>query len=538
MIDVLGLPFDQYQRYRLVADLLGEVRPRKDVRWRILDVGGRTALLRPFLPRDRVTLVDLEASAEPGLVRGDGSRLPFADRSFDVVCAFDTLEHVPPGRRRTFVSECRRVARTYVVIAGPYASPPVDEAERVLQSFLKDKLAVEHRYLEEHRHHGLPSRAEVEAELARLGAKVASVGHGSLERWLALMCLSMYMDYVPELRGIAGRFYRFYNRSLYESDQGEPVYRHAVVAALDGAPLPAAPARQRPRAPAGALARITDLAFEVIAFDREREAWKAERRRLRAVVRTLEADLAGHRTSLSEVAARRAEQAEVIRTLESDLEGHRSALRDVRADLEREIGARARIVAALEDDLEEHRRALAEVREQAAALEREVLSVNALHQSERQAFEAVRGELERLLGEHRGVVAALERDLQGHRAALRDVRGELEETRRLRAVEAAALAETIGTLERDLSLHEQVVVDVERDLSGHRQVVATLRAESSALRAELERALDERNNARLALEEARAALSEREARIELLRSELRDRWRSLKRALLPRKPTP
>ena len=86
MTDVAALPFDQYQRYRLASDLLDEVRP-KGTTWSVLDVGGRTALLRSFLPRDRVVPVDLEASSERPLVLGDGSALPFADASFDaVVC--------------------------------------------------------------------------------------------------------------------------------------------------------------------------------------------------------------------------------------------------------------------------------------------------------------------------------------------------------------------------------------------------------------------------------------------------------------------
>ncbi|MDE0916614.1 MAG: class I SAM-dependent methyltransferase, partial [Planctomycetota bacterium] len=119
--DLLELPFDQYQRYRLVADILNEVRP-KGRTLSILDVGGRTALLRQFLPSDDVTAVDLEMSDEPGLVLGDGSRLPFQDGSFDVVAGFDTLEHVPPARRTAFVDECARVASRWVVLIGPYAS--------------------------------------------------------------------------------------------------------------------------------------------------------------------------------------------------------------------------------------------------------------------------------------------------------------------------------------------------------------------------------------------------------------------------------
>ena len=47
----LSLPFDQYQRYRLVADLINQVRP-EGRRLRVLDVGGRTGLLKRFLPSE------------------------------------------------------------------------------------------------------------------------------------------------------------------------------------------------------------------------------------------------------------------------------------------------------------------------------------------------------------------------------------------------------------------------------------------------------------------------------------------------------
>lgn len=268
MTEILDLPFDQYQRYKLAADLLTEVRPPGE-RWRVLDVGGRTALLRSFLPQDDVILVDLEESGEPRLVLGDGANLPFADGSFDVVTAFDTLEHVPPRSRKPFVSELRRVAKKYVMIVGPYQSNEVEEAEKLLQRFMKDKLGVEHRYLEEHRRHGLPDRAATEAQLAATGAKVASIAHGNLERWLALICTSMYMDYSVALRGIATRFFRFYNANLYRSDHGQPVYRHAVVAALDGAKLPTGKgALSKPEMPEGGVARLTELAFEIVDFDR------------------------------------------------------------------------------------------------------------------------------------------------------------------------------------------------------------------------------------------------------------------------------
>ncbi|MEC8493887.1 MAG: hypothetical protein VXZ39_03120, partial [Planctomycetota bacterium] len=71
MADVLDLPFDQYQRYALVGALLESVRAPGET-FQVLDVGGRTALLREFLPMDRVQLVDVDPSDVDGLVLGSG----------------------------------------------------------------------------------------------------------------------------------------------------------------------------------------------------------------------------------------------------------------------------------------------------------------------------------------------------------------------------------------------------------------------------------------------------------------------------------
>ena len=289
--DVLALPFDQYQRYRLVADLLRELRGDAP-QLRVLDIGGRTAVLREFLPDARIDLVDVEPSSSAGLVLGDGSRLPFRDASFDAVCAFDTLEHVPVPLREAFVAEALRVSRGWVVLAGPYAHPRVEQAEELLQKFLENKLGERHRYLDEHRHHGLPVRAAVETQLERDGARVLSIPHGNLDRWLVLQCLSMYMDYDPALRPIARDFQRFYNAELYASDHAEPVYRHVVVAALGTQRLPRVERLlSKPVAPEGALRATFDMLGELVHFDRERNWWHAVRGELERVVESYRLEL-------------------------------------------------------------------------------------------------------------------------------------------------------------------------------------------------------------------------------------------------------
>jgi len=87
---------------------------------RVLDVGG-TPLNWSLLPfRPQVTLLNLP-SARPkwpefDCVIGDGRRLPFADRSFDVVFSNSVIEHVGSWEdQRRFADEVLRVGRRYWV---------------------------------------------------------------------------------------------------------------------------------------------------------------------------------------------------------------------------------------------------------------------------------------------------------------------------------------------------------------------------------------------------------------------------------------
>jgi hypothetical protein len=89
---------------------------------RVLDVGGLPFnwSLLPKAPRLVMLNVALPNGPTPGppvaWVVGDGRRLPFEDRAFDLVYSNSVIEHVGDFEsQRRFAEECRRVGRGYYV---------------------------------------------------------------------------------------------------------------------------------------------------------------------------------------------------------------------------------------------------------------------------------------------------------------------------------------------------------------------------------------------------------------------------------------
>ena len=69
-----------------------------------------------------VETLDLDPDLKPDHV-GSATALPFADASYDVVCAFQMLEHLPYEITLQAFAEMVRVSRRHVVISLPDARP-------------------------------------------------------------------------------------------------------------------------------------------------------------------------------------------------------------------------------------------------------------------------------------------------------------------------------------------------------------------------------------------------------------------------------
>lgn len=105
------------RRVRVLSDLLSQLLPQGSV---VLDVGCGDGTIDSMIlsKRPDVTVTGTDVLVRPvtkiAVREFDGSALPFADKSFDVVAFVDVLHHT--NNAEALLAEAKRVARQLVVI--------------------------------------------------------------------------------------------------------------------------------------------------------------------------------------------------------------------------------------------------------------------------------------------------------------------------------------------------------------------------------------------------------------------------------------
>jgi hypothetical protein len=240
--DPTRVPFDHYERYRLTATIASILRQEDAARWRILDVGGHFGTLKLLLPDDHIVIADPKAPPEfayresvpfacDAYARAAGGSLPFRDEAFDLVCAHDTLEHVPPVDRERFLVDAARATGRFLVLNGPILSDEAVAAEQRIARMWVEGLGARTHALDEHLQLGLPSQEFVENVLDSLGMPYVVIPNGQVFVWLAMMALKSFLQGLPDSEAAHAALDRAFNMTLAAGDLGGPSYRLAFVAA-------------------------------------------------------------------------------------------------------------------------------------------------------------------------------------------------------------------------------------------------------------------------------------------------------------------
>jgi hypothetical protein len=222
------LPFDLFGRYAIIRDIINANRKDAEM-FKVLDVGGRGNMMKKFLPGDAVFYMDpLVESKDENFIKGDGCAMPLEDESFDWVVSADVFEHISKEKKEDFLKENIRVAKLGAVLAAPFDSAEVRQAEiNANENYKILSGGEDHIWLKEHIANGLPNETELEDFLKTRGFDFQKLRNNGIFIWQTLLSISFFIakNFHENIKEEIENFNFFYNSEVFPFDSADPSYR-------------------------------------------------------------------------------------------------------------------------------------------------------------------------------------------------------------------------------------------------------------------------------------------------------------------------
>ncbi|MCL4338863.1 methyltransferase domain-containing protein [Patescibacteria group bacterium] len=153
--------------------IVKEIRDSGVETLKILEVGSGGLGIAPYLKKP-VTGVDINFRPPyfPLLkrVKASVTKLPFDNKTFDIVLSVDMLEHLDSYKRGRAIDEMVRVAREKVLIGVPCGEFS-HRQDKVLYDYFKLHLGKSYDFFEEQIGFGLPDKEEIEKMISKSAKK-------------------------------------------------------------------------------------------------------------------------------------------------------------------------------------------------------------------------------------------------------------------------------------------------------------------------------------------------------------------------------
>lgn len=182
---------DQFERYVCAIKEIRKIESEVSV----LEIGAGGEGISYFsnlLKSCNFFLFDVRKDAFNGLKKkqtiiGDGCRLPFRDKAFDVIVSVDAVEHIPKLIRHNFYKELKRVCKKRLIITCPLQSSDAafqgEKYDIIFQYFYERAHGVKEPNTEQHIASGHPTLEEINRELPN----PAIYGYKNCDVWLKYM---------------------------------------------------------------------------------------------------------------------------------------------------------------------------------------------------------------------------------------------------------------------------------------------------------------------------------------------------------------